>query len=203
VAVIRALDAHFALGLDDERVNQLAFECEKVAHGTPSGLDNTLATYGQFMLYRSGIHPERRIVKVAQRLPIVIGLSGIESLTANTVARVRQAWQRNPSLYERIFDEIDGLVGVGLDAMEKGDLDTLGEVMNINQGLLNAMQVSSWELEELVQVARQHGAVGAKLTGGGGGGSIIALCPEEPARVARAIREAGYQAIEVEIGGDD
>lgn len=203
VAVIRALDVHFDLGLTDERVNQLAFECEKVAHGTPSGLDNTLATYGQFMLYRAGAQPERTIVKVAQRLPIVIGLSGVESLTANTVARVRQAWQRNPSLYERIFDEIDGLVGVGLGAMEKGDLDTLGEVMNINQGLLNAMQVSSWELEELIQVARQHGAVGAKLTGGGGGGSIIALCPDQSGRVARAIREAGYQAIEVEIGGDE
>lgn len=201
VAVIRALDAHYDLGLDDERVNALAFECEKVAHGTPSGLDNTLATYGEFMLYRAGPTPERQVLEVATPLPIVIGLSGIESLTANTVARVREAWQRNPALYERIFDEVDGLVGIGLSALAKGDLDTLGEVMNINQGLLNAMQVSSWELEELIQVARQHGAVGAKLTGGGGGGSIIALCPDDPSRVARAIRQAGYQAIEVEIGG--
>ena len=201
VAVLRALDAHFKLGLSDERINELAFECEKVAHGTPSGLDNTLATYGQFMLYRSGEVQERRSITVDEPLPMVIGMSGVESLTARTVARVREAWQRNPDLYERIFNEIDSLVGVALDALEKRDYATLGETMNINQGLLNAMQVSSWELEEMVQIARAHGALGAKLTGGGGGGSIIALCPDSAPRVARAIREAGYHAIEVQVGG--
>jgi hydroxymethylglutaryl-CoA reductase len=202
VAVIRALDAHFALGLTDERINELAFECEKVAHGTPSGIDNTLATWGEFMLFRSGERPERQVIEVNEPLPMVIGMSGVESLTARTVARVREAWKKNPALYERIFDEIDTLAGNGLDALKSGDYDTLGELMNVCQGLLNAMQVSSWELEELLQVARNNGAVGAKLTGGGGGGSIIALCPDDSARVARAIREAGYNALEVQIGGN-
>lgn len=201
VAVIRALDARFALGLSDERVNALAFECEKVAHGTPSGIDNTLATWGDFMLFRNGDKPQREIIEVAEPLSMVIGMSGVESLTARTVARVREAWQKNPGLYERIFDEIDTLSGHGLDALKSGDHETLGELMNVCQGLLNAMQVSSWELEELVQVARNNGAVGAKLTGGGGGGSIIALCPEDSGRVARAIRAAGYNALEVQIGG--
>jgi hydroxymethylglutaryl-CoA reductase len=200
VAVIRAIDLHFKLGLSEERINELAFECEKVAHGTPSGLDNTLATYGEFMLFRNGEQPQREIIEVNQPLPIVIGMSGIESLTARTVARVREAWQKNPTLYDRIFDEIDTLAGNGLEALKSGDYETLGEMMNVCQGLLNAMQVSSWELEELIQVARNHGAVGAKLTGGGGGGSIIALCPDDSARVARAIREAGYHALEVSIG---
>jgi len=201
VAIIRAMDAHYRLGLGDERVNELAFECEKVAHGTPSGIDNTLATWGEFMLFRSGEQPQREVIEVAEPLSIVIGMSGVESLTARTVARVREAWKKNPRLYERIFDEIDTLAGHGLDALGSGDYDTLGELMNICQGLLNAMQVSSWELEELVQVARNNGAVGAKLTGGGGGGSIIALCPDDSARVARAIRAAGYNALEVQIGG--
>lgn len=201
VAVIRALDARFSLGLDDERINALAFECEKIAHGTPSGIDNTLATFGQFMLYRSGETPTREVIEVPEPLPMVIGMSGVESLTARTVARVREAWKKNPALYERIFDEIDTLVGNGLDALKTGDHETLGEMMNVCQGLLNAMQVSSWELEELIQVARNNGAVGAKLTGGGGGGSIIALCPDDSARVARAIRAAGYNALEVQIGG--
>ncbi|WP_376689857.1 hydroxymethylglutaryl-CoA reductase, degradative [Wenzhouxiangella sp. EGI_FJ10409] len=201
VAVIRAMDAHFLLGLSDERINELAFECEKVAHGTPSGIDNTLATWGEFMLFRNGEQPQREVIEVTEPLPIVIGMSGVESLTARTVARVREAWKKNPRLYERIFDEIDTLAGNGLDALKSGDYDTLGELMNVCQGLLNAMQVSSWELEELLQVARSNGAVGAKLTGGGGGGSIIALCPDDSARVARAIRAAGYNALEVRIGG--
>ena len=200
VAVIRAMNLHFSLGLDDERVNELAFECEKVAHGTPSGLDNTLATFGQFTLFRAGEHPLREVIQIERPLPIVIGMSGIESLTARTVARVRQAWQKNPALYERIFDEIDTLVGHGLTALGESDYDSLGEMMNVCQGLLNGLQVSSWELEEMIQIARNNGAVGAKLTGGGGGGSIIALCPEDSTRVAKAIRTAGYHALEVEIG---
>ena len=200
VAVIRAMNLHFSLDLDDERINELAFESEKVAHGTPSGLDNTLATFGQFTLFRSGEHPLREVITVDKPLPIVIGMSGVESLTARTVARVRAAWQKNPDLYERIFDEIDTLVGHGLTALGTADYDTLGEMMNVCHGLLNGLQVSSWELEELIQIARANGAVGAKLTGGGGGGSIIALCPEDSGRVARAIRAAGYHALEVNIG---
>ena len=202
VAVIRAMNLHFSLGLSDARVNELAFECEKVAHGTPSGIDNTLATYGQFTLYRSGDEPMREVITIEQPLPIVIGMSGVESLTARTVARVRDAWTKNPKLYERIFDEIDSLVGQGLEALKSSDYETLGEMMNVCQGLLNAMQVSSWELEELIQIARNNGAVGAKLTGGGGGGSIIALCPGSSAEVARAIRAAGYHALEVTVGND-
>ena len=91
---------------------------------------------------------------------------------------MRQAWQRNPQRYERIFDEIDSLTLQGLQAIESYDLEQLGELMNICQGLLNALQVSCWEVEELIQIAREHGALGAKLTGGGGGGSIIAVCAE-------------------------
>lgn len=201
VAVIRALDRHYQLGLTDEQVNDLAFECEKVAHGTPSGIDNTLATFGSFLLFRSGDAPVRKAIHMPEPIPVVIGMSGVESLTAKTVARVRGAWERNRDLYEKIFDEIDSLVLQGLEALEQGKLETLGEMMNVCQGLLNAMQVSSWELEEMIQVARNNGAYGAKLTGGGGGGSIIALCPEGGRRVVDAIQDAGYQAMEVQIGG--
>ncbi|WP_249065758.1 hypothetical protein [Pseudoxanthomonas broegbernensis] len=84
--------------------------------------------------------------------------------------------------------------------LQARDLDGLGELMNICQGQLNALQVSSREIEELVQLAREHGATGAKLTGGGGGGAVIALCPDGGARVARAMRDAGYQALEVSFG---
>jgi len=204
VATIRALDRCFELGLDDERVNELAFECEKIAHGTPSGIDNTLSTYGQTMLFRSGESPLRKVIEIDQAVQLVVGISGIESLTAATIARVRKAREAHPELYENIFNQIDSLVIEGVDALVGHKLETLGELMNICHGLLNAMQVSSWELEEMIQIARRHGALGAKLTGGGGGGSIIALCPPEPGaadRIESGIREAGYQAIQVTVGG--
>jgi len=205
VATIRGLDQCFELGLEDEQVNALAFECEKIAHGTPSGIDNTLSTYGRAMLFRAGDEPLRREIAIPKPVDLVIGISGIESLTAATVARVRKARDAHPALYEDIFDQIDSLVLQGVEALANHELDTLGELMNVCQGLLNAMQVSSWELEEMIQIARREGALGAKLTGGGGGGSIIALCPsdgETPARIEMALKNAGYQALCVTIGGD-
>ncbi|MFO7762500.1 MAG: hydroxymethylglutaryl-CoA reductase, degradative [Wenzhouxiangellaceae bacterium] len=205
VATIRALDRCFELGLDDERVNALAFECEKIAHGTPSGIDNTLSVYGQTMLFRAGERPKREVIEIRQPVQLVVGISGIESLTAATVARVRKAREAHPGLYEKIFDQIDSLVLEGVNALVEHKLETLGELMNVCQGLLNAMQVSSWELEEMIQIARRHGALGAKLTGGGGGGSIIALCPPEPGaadRIETGLREAGYQAMQVTVGGE-
>jgi hydroxymethylglutaryl-CoA reductase len=87
-----------------------------------------------------------------------------------------------------------------LEAIKRLDLQRLGELMNVCQGLLNGLQVSSWELEELIQIARENGALGAKLTGGGGGGSMIALCPDNAAKVVSAMQDAGYQAMTVRIG---
>jgi len=199
VSIIRAMDHHFGLGLSDEEVNSLAFECEKVAHGTPSGIDNTMATYGELLLYRRGDPPELRKLKAAEPINIVIGMSGVESLTAKMVAGVRRAWERNRAMYERIFDGIDDLSRQGARAIQTNNLEHLGELMNVCQGLLNSLQVSSWEVEEMIQIARDNGALGAKLTGGGGGGSIIALCPENAATVMEALEHAGYQAMEVRV----
>ena len=120
--------------------------------------------------------------------------------TAKTVAQVNRAWTRNKPLYERIFQDIDRLVLHAAQAVKAGDLELLGELMNINQGLLNALQVSCWGIEELVEIARNNGALGAKLTGGGGGGSMIALCPGSSDRVAAAMRKAGYRAMVTSLG---
>ncbi|HSH43419.1 MAG TPA: hydroxymethylglutaryl-CoA reductase, degradative [Arenicellales bacterium] len=199
VSIIRAIDHHFRLGLSDEEVNALAFECEKVAHGTPSGIDNTMATYGELLLYRKGEPALIRKLETPRAITLVVGMSGVESLTARMVAGVRRAWKRNRALYERIFDGIDDLSKQGAKAIQSCDMEHLGELMNVCQGLLNSLQVSSWEIEEMIQIARNNGALGAKLTGGGGGGSIIALCPDNAGAVVQALEQAGYQAMEVKI----
>lgn len=214
VAIVRAVDAHYRLNLADEQVCRLAFECEKIAHGTPSGIDNTVATYARTILFRRGdaiydasaVDPApaplggtslMRTLASPQPLPLVIGLTGTESLTAKTVGAVRQRWAERPALYESIFDTIDSLALAAAEAVESGDLAQLGELMNICQGQLAALQVSSPQIAELVQVARQAGAIGAKLTGGGGGGAVVALAPDGPGAVAAAMRDAGFEALEV------
>lgn len=205
VAVIRALDQHYRLGLDDEEVNRLAFMCEQAAHGTPSGIDNTLATYGRMMVYQRGKAGAKfQPLEPAVPLSMVVGISGQESLTARTVASVRRSWEGAPERYQRMFDEIDRLTLEGMHAITEGDSRALGELMNLCHGILNGLQLSTPALEDLVGIARSHGALGAKLTGGGGGGSMVALCPEgEPEtslRVQKAMRDAGYDTLEVTIG---
>ena len=200
VAIIRALDAHYSLGLTDSEVSDLALEGEKIAHGNPSGIDNAIATLGLMMLYKRGDPPEVTPLSLPKPLTLIVAMSSTESLTAETVARVRRIWERHPAPYEEIFNQIDALTLKSLTALENYDLEQLGDYMNVCHGLLNALQVSTWELEELVQIARDNGALGAKLTGGGGGGSIIALCEESGDTLIRAFDDAGYQAVEAKIG---
>jgi len=130
----------------------------------------------------------------------VIGITGRESLTANTVARVRHAWETHQSRYDGIFDQIAALTRSGVDALRDGHFRELGELMNLCHGYLNALQLSTPELEELVHIARTNGALGAKLTGGGGGGSMIALCPDAQEEVAAAMEAAGYKTLTVTVG---
>ena len=200
VAIIRALDRHFNLDLSNDQVNALAYQCECVAHGTPSGIDNTVATFGQPLVYRKGDPPEIHSLQLSEPVTFVIGMTGVEGLTAKMVARVREGRERNRDVYDTMFKGIDALTLQAIEALKKNDLERLGELMNVCQGLLNGIQVSSWELEELIQLARENGALGAKLTGGGGGGSMIALCPDNADTVIEAMRRAGYQAMEVSIG---
>jgi hydroxymethylglutaryl-CoA reductase len=200
VAILRALDHSFALGLSNEQINALAFECEKAAHGTPSGVDNTVATYGTPLRYqRVNDHARFETLQLGASMDLVVGITGKESLTADTVARVRSAWQQYPARYEGIFDQIAALTEAGVEALSTGQIDELGELMNLCHGYLNALQLSTPELEELIHIARSNGAVGAKLTGGGGGGSMVALCPDNHQAVMQAMQAAGYTALHVAL----
>lgn len=199
VAIIRALAAHFNLKLSETEISNLAYRSEKVVHGTPSEIDNTVATFAKSILFKKGEPPLVKEINAVKPIPVVIGISGVESLTAKMVAKVRRAREKNKSLYDTIFQDIDRLTLQAAEAVQSNDLETLGELMNINQGLLNALQVSTPVLEKLIEIARRHGALGAKLTGGGGGGAVIAVCRENAAEVAGAMTGAGYQALVTQI----
>lgn len=201
VAIIRALDLHYRLGLSDEEVNDLAYQSEQVAHGQPSGIDNTVATYGKPLIFRKGTPPLVEPLHIPKSLSLVIGMTRTEGLTARTVLNVREARDRQPQLYEKIFDDIDALVLQGITAIQNGDHHHLGELMNVCQGLLNALQVSTPEIERLIGIARKAGALGAKLTGGGGGGAVLALCENNADEVQAAMEQRGFQAMTF-IAGD-
>lgn len=198
VAVIRAFDELTGRGMSPVAIEQLAFECEKITHGTPSGIDNNIATYGEPVLYSKGTRTRTKPFELAELPPLVIASSGIKASTIEQVSGVRARFAKNEELYTTIFDEIDEISMAGAIALKNRDYERLGSMMNVCQGFLNAIEVSTPELEKMIAIARRNGAVGAKLTGAGGGGSIVALCPGKVSEVSRALELAGYDIIRME-----
>ncbi len=195
VAITRAISDHGKLDVSDERVNEIAFECEKLAHGTPSGVDNTISTYAAPMLFRNDGSLQIERLDLVETPPIVIASSGTASLTSTQVEGVRRRYDKAPARYSALFDEIDSISLAGAEFLRSRDYAGLGLLMNVCHGLLNAIEVSTPELERMILLARRAGASGAKLTGAGGGGSVIALCPGAVDEVRESYRRAGYQTL--------
>ena len=189
-AVVRALADYYGARLAPAQVSELVFETEKLYHGTPSGIDNTIIAYQQPVYFVKGSPPER--LKVARPFRLVVADTGVASETKVTVADVRATWQRDPGRSEEIFDAIAATVNEVRKAVEYGWPDKLGPLMDANQAQLRLLGVSSPELERLILAARDAGAAGAKLSGGGRGGCMLALVDdttEQP--VTTALRAAG------------
>ncbi len=202
VAIIKGLSNHYNLALSDDEVNRMAFESEKIAHGNPSGIDNIMATFGQPIIFRSGETPLVEPLNINDNFSLVLGFARNEGSTAKMVGNVQKGWERNTSIFEKIFDDIDQLVLKSVAAIQDNDFNTLGEMMNLCQGMLNALQVSTPELERLISIARAAGALGAKLTGGGGGGAIVALVHEESS-VAEAIESEGFETLSFTVKNNE
>jgi len=198
VSIIKALNHHYKMGLSEQEINQMAYESEKIAHGNPSGIDNTIATYGYPLIYRKGEKTLKERLQIKEPLNLVLAFSKSEGLTAKTVAHVRKQWKSNQEMYEGVFDDIDAIVLNGIQAIQDNDLKQLGELMNFNQGLLNALKVSTPELERMIHIARDAGAFGAKLTGGGGGGAMIAVS-DNPDEIIEAFDNEGFKSIRFSI----
>lgn len=190
VAVMRAFSAFLGRPLADEQVCALAFEIEKLYHGTPSGIDNTVITYAQPVYFIQG--QPIKTLRVVEGFSMVIGDSGVKSPTAVSVGDVRRAWQAQHDWFEALFSRIGELAQEACHLLEHGPSRPLGALMDENHALLQEIGVSSPELDKLVQAARQAGAWGAKLSGGGRGGNMIALADAETAgQVVQALQAAG------------
>ena len=193
-AIVRALAGFYGASLTAAQISSLVFETEKLYHGTPSGVDNTIIAYEQPVYFIKGQTPQR--LKVARPFRLIVADTGVPSETKIAVGDVRAAWQSDPARYEKIFDAIASIVEEARKAVEYGWLDKLGPLMDANQEHLRALNVSSPELERLITAAKRGGAEGAKLSGGGRGGCMIALVAEgHQQAVSSALKDAGAQAV--------
>ncbi len=190
VATLRALSALLGRPLSNEQISQLVYQAEMIYHGTPSGIDNTVITYARPVYFVKGQPLE--ILPVKKPFILVIGDTGLKSPTSVAVADVRQAWERERTRFEQLFDAAGAIATSGRTAIETGRVEALGPLMDNNHALLQQLGVSCPELDRLVEVAKTAGALGSKLSGAGRGGSMIALVEHETSETVRtALRNAG------------
>jgi len=202
-AIARAFSDELNLNYSDEKVNEIAFEGEKGYHGTPSGIDNTAATYGGLIWYRrEGSSQLMERMRLRGPVEIVMGNTGKVADTKAVVGGVKERKEKDPEKYERLFKNADQLARDARKYLDAFDLEKVGVCMNENHTLLQEIGVSSPELDALVGVARDAGALGAKLTGTGRGGYMVALTPGQDLqdRVAEEIGRKGFQALSTTVG---
>jgi mevalonate kinase len=193
-AVVRVLAQHFNHQLDAKAISDIVFETEKLHHGTPSGIDNTVIAFETPVYFVR----DQTLEAFWVRRPFLLAIAdtGVASPTKIAVGDVRRAWQADPVKYEEIFDEIGTLTVMARRAIESGETEVLGQLMDANQRLLRLLKVSSPELESLIAAAKQGGALGAKLSGGGRGGNMIALVtPQTCDQVSMMLRLVGARNV--------
>lgn len=206
VAIARAIAEEFEMNLSDERINEIAYEAEKAYAGTPSGIDNIAATYGGLIWFRknlSGGPNTFERLNIREPVEIIIGNTGVVADTKEMVAGVAERKKKNPEKYDPLFNQAEWLVLEARKALEEEfDLRKVGRLMNENHSLLQEVEVSCKELDYLVNLAREQGAFGAKLTGGGGGGCMVALTPgkELQEAVVTAMEKERFKVLRTKIG---
>ena len=200
-ALVRSIMLAAGHAAEPAAVSELVYESERFYHGTPSGIDNTVVAYGQPIWFVKGQPPE----PFTPAAPVLLAIAdtGIRSPTVLTVSAVREAWQHDRRRYEAIFDAIGVVVRAARHALEQGDAPALGALFNENHVLLKSIGVSCDAIEVLIAAAQAAGALGAKLSGAGGGGNIIAVVESATASaVQKALLAAGARHVIVTpIGG--
>lgn len=203
VSLARALNDEFKLGLSIDEINQIAWEGEFAYHGTPSGVDNTASCYGGLMLYQ--LKEDEKIVKkikVKKPIEVVLGNSGVSADTRKLDELVDNYKKNNPEDFKNKMALITDQVFKVKDALISYDLETVGKIMTENHKILIDMGLSHEKLIYLCNLAIKNGALGAKLTGGGMGGYMVALTPGKDLqkKVASTIEKDGYAVIRATVG---
>ncbi|MCD6113743.1 MAG: mevalonate kinase [Thermoprotei archaeon] len=205
VAVATVAAYAYALGyeLSKKEIAKLGHKTELEVQGAASPMDTSIATYGG-TIYIKPEKPEPIIehLKLTEEYPLVIGYVERKNTTKELVAKVRKLKEKKPEIIMPIIRLIGVLTEDAKKALISGDVVELGELMNINHGLLDALGVSTKELNDLVYAARQAGALGSKLTGAGGGGCMIALAPGRVAEVSTAIDILGGQPMDAKMSAE-
>lgn len=204
--------------LQVERINRWAFVYEMCIHGNPSGVDNTVSTQGKAVVFQRTDYQKPPSVQPLwdfPELPLLLVDTRQAKSTAAEVAKVQKLKDTHPALVGSILDAIDKVTHTASELMAEDDFDNkeieslrrVGELMNINHGLLVSLGVSHPRLERVRELVDHEGIGWTKLTGAGGGGCSITLMrpgvdPKKLAKLDNQLEEENYQKFETTLGGD-
>jgi mevalonate kinase len=205
VSLARALNKEFSLGLSLDEINHVGWEGEFAYHGLPSGVDNTASTYGGIMLFQVK-NDQKRFdqIRIKKPIRVVLGNSGVTADTSALRGITEKQKKRDPDLFWSRLKTITEQAHEVKKGIESGDFEKVGTTLTKNHDILIEMGLSHEKLISLCNLALKEGALGAKLTGGGMGGYMLALTPgkELQETVASALEKAGAAVIRAIIGGN-
>ena len=194
IVVIRAVSDFFGRHLQTDDVSQLTYQVEKIQHGVPSGIDNSVIAYQKAVCFTRDKPIE--FFDITGSTHWIIADTGEKTPTRVTVGDVRNRYEEERETYQDYFNRIGAITQKAKQGLIKGDKERLGNLMDENQHWLAQIGVSSQNIEHLIEAAREAGALGAKLSGGGRGGNIIALSPSgEIETITAALLEAGAKRV--------
>lgn len=204
-AISEAISDEYNLNLTKEEINKAAYAGETAGSGTPSGIDNTAAVHGGFLVFQknlSGAENKIENLKIKKPLEIVLINSGKAALTKEVVEDVRKLKEENKEEFSKILKEYEDTFNEAKKAIKEYNIEKIAKLMDKNQELLRKINVSSDLLEKIISKAKEAGAISAKLTGTGRGGSVIALTPGKDLQeiVAKKMLEEGFEVTLTTIG---
>jgi mevalonate kinase len=204
VATVAAVDSLFQENPSRQKVCELAMESERLIHKRTSGADCNVSTFGGLMQYYGKSKSFKNIETKGQSLCLVVANTGVNHSTSDLVAGVKKFRDRNRILFKTLLKYASEICLQACTAIESGKCDKIGELMNENQIILQQLGISHDKVRDIIDICSKAGAIGAKITGAGGGGAVIALAAskQESTKIASRIKEAGYQSFEVEIDYD-
>jgi mevalonate kinase len=200
VATVAAVDSLFQNNPSRQKVCELAIQSERLIHRRTSGADCYVSTFGGLMQYYSKSKSFKNI-QTKGLLSLVVASTGVKHYTSDLVTSVKRFKDTNKILFESLTKQASDICLQAVTAIESGKLDKIGDLMNENQILLQQIGISHHKVHDIIDICSKAGAIGAKITGAGGGGAVIALAEnkQESTKIASRVKAAGYQSFEVEI----
>lgn len=200
VSTLKAVSLYVNKQIDKKTIAQTAREIEIKIQGAASPIDTSMSTYGGIIFIDENSKLNR--IDFNMKLPLIVSNCEISGNTGKLVESVRLKYEKYPTIVGNIFKAMEQIAIDAKVALEKGNSELIGDLMNINQGLLDAIGVNTTELSDMVYKARGYGAKGSKLTGSGGGGCIIAYTPENSDEIYKQLRKdyATFKCVQSDTG---